>query len=671
MNKLYSSISRRLIFIISLTVSLSATASPTSFISKPADQSADVNAPTLKITANVVEGANTYTIELCTNADFSGEILTKTSEVENQRTLIFTGLKYSTTYYARAKTNTTSYGKVTHFTTRAEIFPVIIEPAGGTSDANPVVMRVVISRITDASTYTVEVNAKADFSSGSVVQISSIKDQTSFIFKNLKYSTTYFIRAKTDVSTKFGPVAKVVTRKRIAQRRLWGLTTAGGANKAGTIFSISVDSLTLLRHHDYIESSEYPNAYLDGTLTHAPDGGFYGSSECDRNGTCGNGEIFHVSNLGEYQVVAHPYIHAGSVMLASNDRLYVIDDWINYFQGGIIRMPSQSSEFELSEIIFRIKSKTQGLNPHATLIEGGDGYLYGLAPLGGESNQGVIFKIKYDGTDFNVIHHFNASTSGTHPQGDLMLGTDGYLYGTTQSGGSGGQGTVFKISKDGSDVNTLVGFAGYNGATPLGTLAQKNNRIYGMTSVGGDFGKGTLFSVAIDGTLYKKLLSFNGANGASPQNTPTIVDNYVFGMTTRGGLTDQGVVFRINADGSSYRKLYDFTEQSGTNPTGALLLAEDFFPAKTALPLSEDRMNVTPSVNIFPNPFVSNATAEISSDHQNAIRVVITDLNGFIVSQSERTTNTQFSIGDNLQKGIYILKVTNGQTVQTQRIVKQ
>jgi uncharacterized repeat protein (TIGR03803 family) len=648
--------------------------SSTSFISKPVNNEVNVSAPVLKITANVVSGATRYTISLSSTPDFSADVLTKTSEVDNQRTIIFTGLKYAMVYYVRAMTNNSPYGKISKFTTKAEVFPTVAEPAGGKNNVNPVVFKVTLSPIPGASQYTVEVNSKSDFTGTSRTLASSVKDQTSFLFKDLKYGAAYFVRVKSDISTKFGPASKFTTRKQIPQRRLWGITTAGGTNDAGTVFSFSVDSSTFTKHHDYIESGDYPNAYLDGSLTHAPDGGFYGNSECERNGTCGNGEIFYVSPLGEFSYVSKPWIHDGSVMLASNNQFYVVDDWINYFQGGIIRMPAEPTEFELSQVLFRIKSKSQGQNPNAELIELNDGFLYGVAPFGGATNHGVIYKIKLDGTGFQVILDFNQPVTGAYPQSHLFAGSDGYLYGTANAGGQFNQGTVFKILPDGSGFKKLLDFSGTNGSQPHGSLVEKNKKLFGTTSAGGSHNHGVVFSINTDGSGYKTLFSFNGINGDTPFTTPTIVDNFLFGMTTLGGMNDKGVIFKMNLDGTSYAKLYDFTDEMGANPTGSLLLAEDFFPAKlVAASESEARIVAKNSytVGVFPNPFINNFTAEVSSDDQGPVKLMLTDLHGQIISEMMSNSNTSITLGEQLNKGIYILKIVKGKEVTSHRVVKK
>ena len=110
-----------------------------------------------------------------------------------------------------------------------------------------------------------------------------------------------------------------------------------------------------------------------------------------------------------------------------------------------------------------------GTSPEATVIEGSDGSLYGTASAGGGNNAGVIFKIGKDGTGYSLLRSFQRDRiDGQDPVAQLIEGSDGYLYGTTQVGGSNSGGTIFKISKDGTNYSVLHSFEqnGVDGQMP-------------------------------------------------------------------------------------------------------------------------------------------------------------------------------------------------------------
>ena len=70
-----------------------------------------------------------------------------------------------------------------------------------------------------------------------------------------------------------------------------------------------------------------------------------------------------------------------------------------------------------------------------------DGKLWGITQNGGKSNQGVIFSIKNDKTNFIKIYDFN-NPDGSIPRGGFIE-NDGKLWGVTSQGGNDGKGVVF------------------------------------------------------------------------------------------------------------------------------------------------------------------------------------------------------------------------------------
>ena len=63
----------------------------------------------------------------------------------------------------------------------------------------------------------------------------------------------------------------------------------------------------------------------------------------------------------------------------------------------------------------------------------------------GVNNEGVIFKIKSDGTGFAKLLDFKDNINGSNPEGSFI--SDGaFLYGMTRNGGSHNMGTLFKYN---------------------------------------------------------------------------------------------------------------------------------------------------------------------------------------------------------------------------------
>ena len=86
-------------------------------------------------------------------------------------------------------------------------------------------------------------------------------------------------------------------------------------------------------------------------------------------------------------------------------------------------------------------------------------------------------------------------TDGSAPYAGLVLGRDGNFYGTTESGGANGEGTVFKITPRGA-LTTVHSFNIYDGANPYAALVQATDgNFYGTTESGGAHILGTVFKI--------------------------------------------------------------------------------------------------------------------------------------------------------------------------------
>jgi uncharacterized repeat protein (TIGR03803 family) len=177
-------------------------------------------------------------------------------------------------------------------------------------------------------------------------------------------------------------------------------------------------------------------------------------------------------------------------------------------------------------------------------------------------------------------------TNGSFPESDLLADSAGSLLGTTTTGGTNGDGTVFEIANiDGtyaSTPTTLVNFNGINGASPeAGLIADAAGNLFGTTGLGGMNGDGTVFEIAkVDGTYASTptmLVSFNGINGITAA-AGLIADaaGNLFGTTARGGTKDDGTVFEVAKVDGSYATapttLVSFNNgANGSFPTAGLI----------------------------------------------------------------------------------------------------
>jgi uncharacterized repeat protein (TIGR03803 family) len=170
---------------------------------------------------------------------------------------------------------------------------------------------------------------------------------------------------------------------------------------------------------------------------------------------------------------------------------------------------------------------------------------------------------------YTDIYNFNG-TNGSQPVGSLTL-SGGVLFGTTNIGGTGDSGTIFKIDTNGNGYKKLLDFNGPNGNGPVfGFLALSGNRLYGMVNQGGANHLGCVYSIDTNGSGYRDLLDFNYTNGGNPAGSVIVYGNKLYGMTQYGGAHDSGCVFSVDTLGNNYKDLLDFNGTNGQFPFGSL-----------------------------------------------------------------------------------------------------
>jgi uncharacterized repeat protein (TIGR03803 family) len=249
----------------------------------------------------------------------------------------------------------------------------------------------------------------------------------------------------------------------------------------------------------------------------------------------------------------------------------------SYTIGTVFKMTTNGTLTTLASF-----AQTNGASPYAALTMGNDGNFYGTTSQGGSGNYGTVFKVTTNGT-LTMLASF-AQTNGASPYAGLTMGNDGNFYGTTArggsgvEGGSGGYGTVFKVTTKGT-LTTLVSFKGTNGAWPYAGLTMGNDgNFYGTTYVGGSiYDDGTVFKMTTNGTL-TTLASFAQTNGASPYAALTMGnDGNFYGTTRYGGNTagnGMGTVFKVTTNGM-LTTLASFAQTNGAYPDAGLTLGND------------------------------------------------------------------------------------------------
>lgn len=357
--------------------------------------------------------------------------------------------------------------------------------------------------------------------------------------------------------------------------KLYGMTTNGGINDYGVIFSFDISNQLYTKLKNF-SGANGKNPV--GNFIQASDGLLYAMTF--GGGTNDEGTIFTYNattsvlttqvNLNSNSG-SHPY---GSFLKAS-DGLFYATTWTggNSNLGAIISYsPITNAYLKLMDLDFGT-----GAHPHGSLIQDQDSKLYGMASEGGDYSSGVLFSYDPSNGFYDKLKNFT-NADGSYPYGSLTIASDGEMYGMTYSGAKGECGVVFSYNPGNRSYMKVRDF-GINTSGSLingGVVKDVSGKLYGMAFNGGEYAKGVLFSFDPFTSSYAKLTDFDKQNGANPYGSLTLASNGNFyGMTSNGGANNGGVIFSFDPFTLSYTKLKDFEYSSGSNPYGNLLQASD------------------------------------------------------------------------------------------------
>ncbi len=320
---------------------------------------------------------------------------------------------------------------------------------------------------------------------------------------------------------------------------LYGVTAFGGAHGKGTIFR-----LTLSGNYSILYS--FGDTLTDGitpvgSLVQGPDGSLYGATSIGGKNTCfqvpsagpsvGNcGTIFRLAPNGKLSTVydfgataSDGVQPTGSLLLANDGYLY------GTTENGGANACSSTGATNNCGTVFRLSTtgslttihsfgsgSSDGIAPQGGLIEASDGAFYGTTVSGGGGRCGgifgcgTVFRISASGS-FSVIYAFALTdrADGYGPSPHLIQADDGFLYGTTGSGGATQgdlEGTAFRLSLGGTKtILYSFGPINQNPHNPVGGLVQgSDGAFYGVLAYSADLwaaspysGTGAIFRLSL------------------------------------------------------------------------------------------------------------------------------------------------------------------------------
>jgi uncharacterized repeat protein (TIGR03803 family) len=397
-----------------------------------------------------------------------------------------------------------------------------------------------------------------------------------------------------------------------------GAGTVFAVNTDITSFAV-LDSFSAASTNSYDVYTNSDGGVPEAGLT-LQGGIFYGTA--GYGGTNGNGTVFLAATNGTgFKVLytfsaldtatqttnddgANPY--AGLVL--SGNTLY--GTTINGGAWGYGTIFSVSTNGTGFSVLYTFTNGNDGAHPYGGLILLSN-TLFGTAEEGGYSGNGTVFSIDTNGTGFTVLHAFTGGNDGANPYAGLTLSSN-TLYGAAQNGGSSGYGTIFSVNSSGGNFTVLHNFTnGNDGAYPLGDVVVSNNFLYGTAESGGNAGNGTVFALSLSPIPPDQIFGYVTDGNGNPISGVNIDANDGDGDTITN-LTDDTGYYSLNVNDGNWTISVDCDQLNSWGypcPTNQIVsiccgnsIEADFVTANQIFGFVANSNGIAiPSVNVYAN----------------------------------------------------------------------
>jgi len=256
---------------------------------------------------------------------------------------------------------------------------------------------------------------------------------------------------------------------------LYGLTKAYSnthGKSSGTIFSydISTGKKPILYHFGKGNDGINPS----GKLIQVDNDLLYGVTS--EGGVDSEGTIFSYSITTGSETILYNFRggtdgkYPCSLVEANNGLLYGITASGGINDSGIIFSYNISTGTKTD--IHDFGSGADGAIPCGALIQANNGLLYGVTISCRTTGLGTIFSYNISTNIETDIHDFGRGTDGVEPNGALIQASDGLLYGMTIRGGNNNFGTIFNYNISTETEVDIHDFTGIDGEYPNGNLLE-------------------------------------------------------------------------------------------------------------------------------------------------------------------------------------------------------
>ncbi|HEX4055786.1 MAG TPA: choice-of-anchor tandem repeat GloVer-containing protein [Tepidisphaeraceae bacterium] len=332
---------------------------------------------------------------------------------------------------------------------------------------------------------------------------------------------------------------------------LFGVTGNWPSATMGSIYELPAGSSTIstLAAFNGGNGSEPSNLDVDNN------GNFFGTTYA--GGSSGGGTVF---KLPAGSSTISPIVSfTGPNGSGPRDQSFITDSAGDIFgttykggsgYGTVFELPAGSNQISPIATF----NNSNGSGPLAMAMDK-SGNIFGVTQYGGQYGIGTVFEVPAGTHTISTILSFGSDPDlGQFPT-DLILDSNGNLYGSTNIGGPNIDGSVFKLAAGTYAPTLLASFGGYsipNLGYPDHLLLDPAGDLFGTSLLGGQYVEGSIWEVPAGTQTLITLHSFDSGDGADPDALSLGAHGNLFGATEWGGDTSlnngtgEGTLFELS-----------------------------------------------------------------------------------------------------------------------------
>lgn len=319
--------------------------------------------------------------------------------------------------------------------------------------------------------------------------------------------------------------APISTLFQASNHRIYGTSELGGTNNTGVIFEFhpTTNSITILGNFNLVNGSK-----PKGGLVEHSNGKIYGTTY--EGGVNNGGTIFELDTATNNLVSVFNLSSStgtkpsGIPLLANNGNIFITTQSEGPLGAGTLLEFNPINQIIQNRHSFS-SAGGDGTFPKGGPIQAANGNIYGMTSFGGAFNLGTIYRYKIVDNSYVIMASFNGAVTGANPDLSILNDINGVLYGVTPSGGSSNLGAVISYNYTTANLNAKSFTLSFSeGNQPMQLKASNNGKLYGTSISGGSFNQGTLFEYDPVSTNLSGLYSFTENDGSAFADGLLLID---------------------------------------------------------------------------------------------------------------------------------------------------